>query len=156
MYLFSVFLPLISFFIFIFLSNFSNKKILIYISTFNIILATLISSLLIKDVVNDNYNFEVYLFSWLNSADLSSSWSINFDFLTATMIFIVNIISALVQFYSIGYMEDDKSIVRFFFLFKLIFFFHAYFSHFRKFTSVLFRMGRSRFMFIPTYRFLVL
>ena len=114
MYLFSVFLPLISFFIFIFLSNFSNKKILIYISTFNIILATLISSLLIKDVVNDNYNFEVYLFSWLNSADLSSSWSINFDFLTATMIFIVNIISALVQFYSIGYMEDDKSIVRFF------------------------------------------
>ena len=123
MYLFSVFLPLISFFIFIFLSNFSNKKILIYISTFNIILATLISSLLIKDVVNDNYNFEVYLFSWLNSADLSSSWSINFDFLTATMIFIVNIISALVQFYSIGYMEDDKSIVRFFSYLNLFSFF---------------------------------
>ncbi len=123
MYLFSVFLPLISFFIFIFLSNFANKKILIYISTFNIILATLISSLLIKDVVNDNYNFEVYLFSWLNSADLSSNWSINFDFLTATMIFIVNIISALVQFYSIGYMEDDKSIVRFFSYLNLFSFF---------------------------------
>ena len=97
MYLFSVFLPLISFFIFIFLSNFANKKILIYISTFNIILATLISSLLIKEVVNDNYNFEVYLFSWLNSADLSSNWSINFDFLTATMIFIVNLATFILK-----------------------------------------------------------
>ena len=123
MYLFSVFLPLISFFIFIFLSNFVNKKILIYISTFNIFLATFISFLLIKEVVSTNYIFEIYLFKWLNSGNLVSSWTVNIDFLTSTMIFIVNIISALVQFYSIGYMKEDKSIARFFCYLNLFSFF---------------------------------
>ena len=114
MYLLPVFLPLISFFIFIFLSNFINKKILVYISTFNIFLATFISFLLIKEVVNTNYTFEIYLFHWLSSGNLISNWTINIDFLTSTMILIVNLISALVQFYSIGYMREDKSIARFF------------------------------------------
>ena len=123
MYLFPVFLPLISFFIFIFLSNFINKKILVYISTFNIFLATFISFLLIKDVVNTNYTFEIYLFHWLSSGNLISNWTINIDFLTSTMILIVNLISALVQFYSIGYMREDKSIARFFCYLNLFSFF---------------------------------
>ena len=123
MYLFPVFLPLISFFIIIFLSNFINKKILVYISTFNIFLATFISFLLIKDVVNTNYTFEIYLFHWLSSGNLISNWTINIDFLTSTMILIVNLISALVQFYSIGYMREDKSIARFFCYLNLFSFF---------------------------------
>ena len=123
MYLLPVFLPLISFFIFIFLSNFINKKILVYISTFNIFLATFISFLLIKDVVNTNYTFEIYLFHWLSSGNLISNWTINIDFLTSTMILIVNLISALVQFYSIGYMREDKSIARFFCYLNLFSFF---------------------------------
>ena len=123
MYLFPVFLPLISFFIFIFLSNFIYKKILVYISTFNIFLATFISFLLINDVVNTNYTFEIYLFHWLSSGNLISNWTINIDFLTSTMILIVNLISALVQFYSIGYMREDKSIARFFCYLNLFSFF---------------------------------
>ena len=39
------------------------------------------------------------------------------------MIFIVNIISALVQLYSIGYMKEDKSIARFFCYLNLFSFF---------------------------------
>jgi len=123
MYLLPVFLPLISFFIFIFLSNFINKKILVYISIFNIFLATFFSFLLIKEIINTNGTFEIYLFNWLNSGNLISSWTISIDFLTSTMIFIVNIISALVQFYSIGYMREDKSIVRFFCYLNLFSFF---------------------------------
>jgi len=123
MYLLPVFLPLISFFIFIFLSNFINKKILVYISIFNIFLATFFSFLLIKEIINTNDTFEIYLFNWLNSGNLISSWTINIDFLTSTMIFIVNIISALVQFYSIGYMKEDKSIARFFCYLNLFSFF---------------------------------
>ena len=123
MYLLSVFLPLISFFIFIFLSNFINKKILVYISIFNIFLATFFSFLLIKEIINTNDTFEIYLFNWLSSGNLISSWTINIDFLTSTMIFIVNIISALVQFYSIGYMKEDKSIARFFCYLNLFSFF---------------------------------
>ena len=123
MYLFPVFLPLISFFILIFLSNLINKKILVYISTFNIFLATFISFLLIKEIVNTNYTFEIYLFHWLSSGNLISNWTINIDFLTSTMILIVNLISALVQFYSLGYMREDKSIARFFCYLNLFSFF---------------------------------
>ena len=123
MYLFPVFLPLISFFIIVFFINFLNKKLLIYISIFNIFLSTLLSFIIINDVINSNGSFEIYLFSWLNSGNLISNWSIRIDFLTSTMIFIVNIISALVQFYSIGYMKEDKSITRFFCYLNLFSFF---------------------------------
>ena len=123
MYLLPVFLPLLSFFIFIFFSKIINKKILVYISTFNIFLSTYFSFLLIKNVVNTNNSFEIYLFNWLNTGSLTSIWSINIDFLTAIMIFIVNIISALVQLYSIGYMKEDKSIARFFCYLNLFSFF---------------------------------
>ena len=123
MYLLPVFLPLFSFFIFVLFSNIINKKILIYVSTFNIFLSTYFSFLLIKNVVNTNNSFEIYLFNWLNSGSLTSIWSINIDFLIAIMIFIVNIISALVQFYSIGYMKEDKSIARFFCYLNLFSFF---------------------------------
>ena len=123
MYLLPVFFPLISFFILVFFSNFFNKKILVYISTFIIFLSTFFSFLLIQDAINNNVSFEIYLFSWLSSGDLLSSWSINIDFLSSTMIFIVNIISALVQFYSLGYMKEDRHIVRFFCYLNLFSFF---------------------------------
>ena len=123
MYLLPVFLPLISFFILVFFSSFFNKKILVYISTFIIFLSTFFSFLLIQDVINNNDSFEIYLFSWLSAGNLLSIWTINIDFLSSTMIFIVNIISALVQFYSLGYMKEDKHIVRFFCYLNLFSFF---------------------------------
>ena len=123
MYLLPVFLPLISFFIFVFLSNFLNKRILVYVSTFNILLATFFSFLLIKDIINNNTTYEFLLFNWLNSGNLISTWSINIDFLISIMILVVNIISASVQFYSIGYMKEDESIARFFCYLNLFSFF---------------------------------
>ena len=123
MYLLPIFLPLISFFIFVFLSNFLNKRVLVYISTFNILLAAFFSFLLIKDIINNNSTYEFLLFNWLNSGNLISTWSINIDFLISIMILIVNIISATVQFYSIGYMKDDVSIARFFCYLNLFSFF---------------------------------
>ena len=103
-----VFFPLISFFIFLLFTNFINKKILIYTSVFFIFLYTFFSFLLIREVIDTNTTFEIYLFSWLHSGNLISTWNIHVDFLTSIMILIVNVISALVQFYSIGYMKEDK------------------------------------------------
>ena len=57
------------------------------------------------------------------TGNLISNWTINIDFLTSTMILIVNLISALVQFYSLGYMREDKSIARFFCYLNLFSFF---------------------------------
>ena len=123
MYLLPVFLPLISFFIFVLFSNLLNKKILLFVSTLNIFLATIISFHIIQEIINTNNVFEIYLFNWISSGNLISNWSIKLDFLTTTMIFIVNIISTLVQFYSIGYMKEDKLISRFFCYLNLFSFF---------------------------------
>jgi len=123
MFSLSVLFPLISFFIFLLFTNFINKKILIYTSVFFIFLSTFFSFLLIREVIDTNTTFEIYLFSWLHSGNLISSWNIHVDFLTSIMILIVNVISALVQFYSIGYMKEDKSITRFFCYLNLFSFF---------------------------------
>ena len=70
------------------------------------------------------YNiFSIYIFKWLASGDLLSNWSVNIDFFTAIMISTVNIVSALVQIYSIEYMKDEKNKCKFFCYMSLFTFF---------------------------------
>ena len=123
MYSLSIFLPLISFFTFIVFSNLIKKKYLIYISIINIFLATLISFDIFNYVVKNNDPIEFYLFNWLNSGNFVSKWMISINFLTSIMILVVNIVSALVQFYSVSYMKEDKLIARFFCYLNLFSFF---------------------------------
>ena len=123
MHLLPIFLPLASFFIFIFFSKLAKKEILIFLSTFFIFLASYISLKTTNEIISTNNSFHFYLFNWLNSGNLISTWSINIDFFTSVMISIVNIISALVQLYSIGYMKNDEFINRFFCYLNLFTFF---------------------------------
>ena len=123
MHLLPIFLPLASFFIFIFFSKLAKKEILIFLSTFFIFLASYISLKTTNEIISTNNSFQFYLFNWLNSGNLISTWSINIDFFTSVMISIVNIISALVQLYSIGYMKNDEFINRFFCYLNLFTFF---------------------------------
>ena len=53
------------------------------------------------------------LFSWIEIGELSVSWSIRYDMLTAVMIIVITTVSAMVHIYSIGYMSHDKSKPRF-------------------------------------------
>ena len=123
MYLLPIFFPLLSFFIFIFFKNLFRNKLLIYVSVFNIFISCGISYILINEIISTNVPIDIYLFNWLSSGTLLSVWSLHFDFLTSVMIFVVNIVSALVQFYSIGYMNKDESINRFFCYLNLFTFF---------------------------------
>ena len=54
MYLFTVFLPLLSFFTFLLLKNFVNKNFLIYFSVFNIFLSSFFSIFILNEIINTN------------------------------------------------------------------------------------------------------
>ena len=50
---------------------------------------------------------------WITSGGLEVSWALHFDTLTAVMVFVVCVVSAMVHVYSIGYMDHDPHIPRF-------------------------------------------
>jgi NADH-quinone oxidoreductase subunit L len=54
------------------------------------------------------------LFTWFNSGSFQVDWALRVDQLTAVMLIVVSVVSAMVHVYSIGYMHHDKSIPRFF------------------------------------------
>ena len=123
MVVFSIFLPLISFFIFIFFSKFISSNKLIFISILNILISTILSFFILKNIIISPQSDQVLLFNWLNSGSLNSKWFINVDFLSFVMVFIVNLVSTFVQIYSVYYMKNDASINRFFCYLNLFSFF---------------------------------
>ncbi|MBM3559432.1 MAG: NADH-quinone oxidoreductase subunit L [Alphaproteobacteria bacterium] len=50
---------------------------------------------------------------WITSGGLEVAWTLRFDTLTAVMVFVVCVVSAMVHVYSIGYMGHDPHIPRF-------------------------------------------
>ena len=81
--------------------------------------ALLLASAVLSWIVFFNVGFEgatisVTILRWITSGELGVNWSIRIDTLTAVMLVVVNTVSALVHFYSIGYMADDPHRQRFF------------------------------------------
>ncbi len=57
--------------------------------------------------------FTTVLFDWITSGDFAVKWSLRIDQLSVVMMCVVNIVSACVHVYSVGYMHHDKSRGRF-------------------------------------------
>lgn len=55
----------------------------------------------------------VVLFDWITSGNFSAAWTLYVDSLNSAMLVLVTFVSALVHIYSIGYMDEDKSVPRF-------------------------------------------
>ena len=53
------------------------------------------------------------VFTWIDSGAFEVAWAIRVDQLTAVMLVVVNVVSALVHIYSVGYMAHDPHIPRF-------------------------------------------
>ena len=65
-----------------------------------------------KGIQNNTYgNYKV--FEWISSGNFVANWSINIDPLSSIMLIVVTFVSALVHFYSIGYMSHDPHKPRF-------------------------------------------
>jgi len=71
------------------------------------------SILILTEVALGGEPRTVELFTWISSDAFEVAWTLRFDQLTAVMIFVVSVVSAMVHLYSIGYMEHDPSIPRF-------------------------------------------
>ena len=118
-----IFLPLFSFFFCILFSKFFSAKLLSILSTFFLSISTFLSFLLLRDIVTSNQTIDIFIFKWLGSGKLLANWTVTIDFLSAVMIATVTLVSLLIQFYSIEYMKNDKSIPKFFSYLNLFTFF---------------------------------
>ena len=56
----------------------------------------------------------IELFEWIVSGDFRAAWAVRLDTLSAVMLVVVNSVSFLVHFYSMGYMKDYGEQPRFF------------------------------------------
>ncbi len=60
-----------------------------------------------------NGAYKVTLATWVASGDFKANWALKIDQLAVVMMCVVNIVSACVHYYSVGYMSHDASKARF-------------------------------------------
>ena len=99
------------------LSGFFGKKIgykysQILTSLF-VFISSILSCLIFFHVVTQEYSSNKLIFNWISSGNFFVNWSINIDPLTALMLVVVSVISSIIHFYSIGYMQNDPYTPRF-------------------------------------------
>lgn len=84
-----------------------------FITCAAVIIAAFVSCVLFFDVILGQAPSIVPLANWVVSGDFSAQWSLRVDQLTVVMMCVVNIVSACVHVYSVGYMSHDPSKGRF-------------------------------------------
>ena len=110
---FIVFLPLISSLISsVFGKRLGDRYCQILASSL-IGISGILSILIFYKVLIQDYNVNKLIFNWISSGAFSVNWSINIDPLTSVMLVVVTLISTIIHFYSIGYMEHDAHKPRF-------------------------------------------
>ena len=102
-----LFLPLIS----SILSGFFGKQLGVkfsqHLSCVLIMISAIFSIVIFYFVLTENYLDNKLIFNWISSGNFNVNWSINIDPLSSIMLVVVSLISSLIHFYSIGYMEHD-------------------------------------------------
>jgi len=85
------------------------------IVTCSALLASMVLAILLFfDVVSSGGEARtIELFTWVDSGSFEAAWALKIDTLSAVMMSVVTIVSAMVHVYSVGYMHHDPSIPRF-------------------------------------------
>ena len=84
-----------------------------YVTCGGLLLSAVLAIVIFKDVALGGNSQTVQLFSWIESGTLNVSWALRVDSLTAVMMIVVTVVSAMVHVYSIGYMSHDPDVPRF-------------------------------------------
>ncbi len=108
-----IFLPLLAALISGFFGKIVGNKASQVITSLFVSLSALLSIYIFYDVITNNYSNNVLIFKWINSGTLDVNWSIKIDQLSAVMLVVVTLVSAIVHIYSIGYMSHDPHQPRF-------------------------------------------
>lgn len=117
----TVFSPLLGFFISAILSllilNRGQQKQADLIAQLSscalMLIASIASFILFKDLPLDQKALTVEILPWINVGDFKVSWGFKLDSLSVLMMSMVTFVSFLIHVYSVGYMSHDKSIPRF-------------------------------------------
>ena len=108
-----IFLPLLGFLFCFLLGKQFNYRVYQISTTSILFLCTLFSWIIFIQFINNKETEIIFILNWISSGNFIVDWSIRLDTLTAVMFIVVTTVSACVHLYSIGYMEEDPSKIRF-------------------------------------------
>lgn len=113
MELLAVFLPLIAFIVTGLWGRSIGDLSCQVITCGAVILAALCSIVLFFDIALGGHSYTTTLAPWISSGDFVVQWALRIDTLSVVMMCVINIVSACVHVYSVGYMSHDSSKGRF-------------------------------------------
>ena len=108
-----VFLPLLGFLYCAFVGSYFHDRISQLVTTLLLTISTFLSWIIFLQYLEGANTIIIHVLNWITSGSFSADWSLRVDALTATMMVVVTTVSACVHLYSVGYMNEDKSINRF-------------------------------------------
>jgi proton-translocating NADH-quinone oxidoreductase chain L len=111
--LFIIFLPFLGSVASGFFGFYIGRKGSIFITTLTTFLSLIFSLIIFYDSITLEYEYLIYLATWINSGLFNCNWSFLFDTLTMVMLIVVTSISTLVHLYSSQYMVSDPHLSRF-------------------------------------------
>lgn len=100
-----------------------DKKLASIIATSFLSLSALFAAIIFCHTGLDGHIIHVKLLPWIKISQFKVDWSIYIDQLTSIMFIAVTWVSSVVHIYSLGYMAEDKGIVRFLSFLSLFTFF---------------------------------
>ncbi|WP_041471749.1 NADH-quinone oxidoreductase subunit L [Rickettsia conorii] len=100
-----------------------DKKLAQVIATGFLSLSALFSLIIFCDTGLDGNIIHIKLLPWIEVGTFKVNWSIYIDQLTSIMFIAVTWVSSIVHIYSLGYMAEDKGIIRFLSFLSLFTFF---------------------------------
>ena len=113
MELLAVFLPLIAFATAALFGKQIGDKGCQIVTCGALVVAAFASIILFFEVALGGHSYTTVLAPWVVSGDFNVSWALRIDTLSVVMMCVINIVSACVHIYSIGYMSHDDSKGRF-------------------------------------------
>ncbi|HTZ81260.1 MAG TPA: NADH-quinone oxidoreductase subunit L [Stellaceae bacterium] len=108
-----VFLPLLGAIIAGFFGRWIGDRGAQVVTCGGLLLAAVLGIILFFKVAVGGDEFVTQLFTWIDAGKLEVNWALHFDTLSAVMVLVVTVVSAMVHVYSVGYMAHDPSIPRF-------------------------------------------
>ena len=90
-----------------------NFKVSQIITTSFLFISAILSWILFFSYLGEKDTEVIHIFNWFTSGNFIVDWSIRLDALTTTMFIVVCSVSACVHLYSVGYMNEDPSKIRF-------------------------------------------
>lgn len=108
-----IFLPLLGSIASGFFGFYIGRKGSVFITTLTTFLSFIFSLIIFYDSITLEYEYLIYLATWINSGLFNCNWSFLFDTLTMVMLIVVTSISTLVHLYSSEYMAHDPHLSRF-------------------------------------------